>query len=173
MLRRALLLVVFAALLAGCPEDRRKRIVPGGAVDLPDVATELVVDLQPPSAAIDGPVRLLLLGWEPAELLGGRPRPGGQPTFAWRSEGLKPQWPIRLALPIPPGTSVLVVRDDNINGRLDDGERVGGPLIAPLEPAGALPVVLDRAFQMDPGGERDAPRNPSALQDRVEPSDGP
>jgi hypothetical protein len=150
VLRRFLLLVLLAAALVGCPEDRCRRSVPGGVADLPDVPTKLLIDLQPRSAGLPGPVRLLVLAWDPEELYAGRPRPGSRPVLAWRSEGLAPKWPIKLALPLPPGSSVMVVRDANANGQMDDDERVGGPLTAPEHPDEVIDVVLDRYFAVDP-----------------------
>ena len=166
-------MVVAAVLLAGCPEDRRKRVVPGGRVELADFATELVVDLQPRSKAIEGPVRLLLLGWDVGELNpNGHPKLGGQPSFAWRSEGLKPDWPIRLAIPMPPRASVLIVRDANANGRMDEGERIAGPVIAPEAPVPAIEVALDRNFVLHQQVP-EPPRDPSGPREPVEPSSRP
>ncbi|MCP4871440.1 MAG: hypothetical protein GY898_22240 [Proteobacteria bacterium] len=173
MLRRAVLLMVLAVLLAGCPEDRRKRVVPGGRVELADFATELVVDLKPRSASIDGPVRLLLLGWDKDELnSNGHPKLGGQPSFAWRSEGLKPEWPIRLAIPMPPHASVLIVRDANANGRMDEGERIAGPVIAPVAPLPAIDAALDRNFVLHQQVQ-EPPSGPSGPRHPVEPSSRP
>ncbi len=145
-----------ALLLSGCPEERRRRIVPGGTADVPERPTELSVEVSPRPPG-DGPVWLVVLSWDPEDMVGGRPRPMVKPRFSWRSEGLDREWPIRLAVPLPPDSATSVVWDANSNGRIDQGELITDFFEAPpaQAPGEVLAVVLDRPFLGDPGPGRD------------------
>jgi len=116
-----------------------------------------------PTIRARGTSGVLILGFL-AEDLGpdGLPTQGARPEFDWSHRDRTVQWPLYLDAELPHGDDrlrYLPVLDDDANGRLSQGDRLGTPVAAP--PNGAeIEFWIDQRLPVGgrPQGESHEPR---------------
>ncbi len=111
----------------------------------------VVVDETP--APTTDTFRLLIVGYQPAQIDSDRPAENVVPPFFWISpEFSDAQWPLRFEAPIPEGLRLLAVRDIDGNGHPSEADRRSA--VMPTDKGKELSFVIDRNF-ID-GGSADA-----------------
>jgi hypothetical protein len=90
---------------------------------------------------------VMLVGYNPADLVHGQPRHEGSPTYLWKSEPITLTWPILLNIPTPSDVSLFIVLDVNGDGLPSKGDL--STTRVDLTPSGANPDV--QRFALDQG----------------------
>lgn len=146
------------ALLVGCgggsDADRPGPPSSGWGTDgpAPPVPRAVVVD-ETPRPDVDS-VRLLIVGYQPAQIDSDRPAEGVVPPFFWISPELPAEWPLTFDAPIMSGLRLLAVRDIDGNGHPSEADRRSAVLPVADDPDEMLRFVIDRSFIE--GGAADA-----------------
>ncbi len=146
------LLLLVAPSCGGGPEDPQ-RYAPGIDAQAPIPPRTIIVDEAPRSEP--GAGRVILVGYEPAELVDDKPAQGVSPAFFWLAPHVASPWPIRFDAPVPAGLALMAVRDVDGDQRPGPADRRSNAVVVPE--VGEVLLLVDQEFL---GGQGPAPMDP-------------
>lgn len=146
--------VVLALGCGGGPEDPQ-RYAPGIDAQAPIPPRTIIVDEDPRSPP--GAGRVILVGYEPAELVDDKPAQGVSPAFFWLAPQVDASWPLRFDAPVPTGLALIAVRDVDGDQRPGPADRRSNAVVVPE--SGEVSLLVDQEFLGGIGPAPEDPRN--------------